>query len=211
MKNTVVYLVRHAEQLKIDKNNIIEDYQTSNEKIILSINGEKEAEKISKSLELSDIDTLWSSNYVRAIATAKYISFQNNIPINIDSNFNERMLGDLVELKILGKGRKNNYTTEQLLDENLKNKDGESRKEVQDRFFSSLESVLKENINKKVVIVSHGAAIKFILLNWCSLNDKNQIVYKNKVLIEEKLELPNIIKLTFNNEKLIDIENVKCI
>ena len=211
MKNTVVYLVRHAEQLKIDKNNIIEDYQTSNEKIILSINGEKEAEKISKSLELSDIDTLWSSNYVRAIATAKYISFQNNIPINIDSNFNERMLGDLVELKILGKGRKNNYTTEQLLDENLKNKDGESRKEVQDRFFSSLESVLKENINQKVVIVSHGAAIKFILLNWCSLNDKNQIVYKNKVLIEEKLELPNIIKLTFNNEKLIDIENVKCI
>lgn len=211
MKNTVVYLVRHAEQLKIDKNNIIEDYQTSNEKIILSINGEKEAEKISKSLELRNIDTLYSSNYVRAIATAKYISFQNNIPINIDSNFNERMLGDLVELKILGKGRKNNYTTEQLLDENLKNKDGESRKEVQDRFFSSLESVLKENINKKVVIVSHGAAIKFILLNWCSLNDKNQIVYKNKVLIEEKLELPNIIKLTFNNEKLIDIENVKCI
>ena len=211
MKNTVVYLVRHAEQLKIDKNNIIEDYQTSNEKIILSINGEKQAEKISKSLELRNIDTLYSSNYVRAIATAKYISFQNNIPINIDSNFNERMLGDLVELKILGKGRKNNYTTEQLLDENLKNKDGESRKEVQDRFFSSLESVLKENINKKVVIVSHGAAIKFILLNWCSLNDKNQIVYKNKVLIEEKLELPNIIKLTFNNEKLIDIENVKCI
>ena len=211
MKNTVVYLVRHAEQLKIDKNNIIEDYQTSNEKIILSINGEKEAEKISKSLELSDIDTLWSSNYVRAIATAKYISFQNNIPINIDSNFNERMLGDLVELKILGKGRKNNYTTEQLLDENLKNKDGESRKEVQDRFFKSLEKVVKDNPNKKVVIVSHGAAIKFILLNWCSLNDKNQIVYKDKVLIEEKLELPNIIKLTFNNEKLIDIENVKCI
>ena len=210
MKNTEVYLVRHAEQLKINKGNIIEDSQFSNEKIILSINGEKEAEKISKSIELSNVDILWSSNYVRAISTAKYISYQNNIPINIDPNFNERKLGDLIELSKLGESKKNSYTTEQLLDENLKNKDGESRKEVQNRFLKSLNTLLKENPHKRVVIVSHGAAIKYMLLKWCYLNNRNQITYNDKVIIEEKLELPNVIKLTFDSENLINIENIEC-
>lgn len=210
MKNTEVYLVRHAEQLKINKGNIIEDSQFSNEKIILSINGEKEAEKISKSIELSNVDILWSSNYVRAISTAKYISYQNNIPINIDPNFNERKLGDLIELSKLGENKKNSYTTEQLLDENLKNKDGESRKEVQNRFLKSLNTLLKENPHKRIVIVSHGAAIKYMLLKWCYLNNKNQITYNGKVIIEEKLELPNVIKLTFDSENLINIENIEC-
>ena len=94
MKNlTYVYLIRHSEQLKIE-NMILEneDSQISNEKIILSIEGEKKAEEISKLTELSNIDVLWSSNYVRAISTAKYIASQNNIDINIDENFNERKL-----------------------------------------------------------------------------------------------------------------------
>lgn len=92
-KLTQVYLIRHSEQLKIE-NKIVknEESQISNEKIILSVDGEKKAQEISKLKELSDIDILWSSNYVRAIATAKYIAKQNNIEINIDESFNERKL-----------------------------------------------------------------------------------------------------------------------
>lgn len=90
---TYIYLIRHSEQLKI-KNKIIEneESQTSNEKIILSVEGERKAKEISKLKELSNIDILWSSNYVRAISTAKYIANQNHIEINIDENFNERKL-----------------------------------------------------------------------------------------------------------------------
>ena len=90
---THVYLIRHSEQLKI-MNKIVknEESQISNEKIILSVEGEKKAQEISKLKELSNIDILWSSNYVRAIATAKYIAKQNNIEINIDESFNERKL-----------------------------------------------------------------------------------------------------------------------
>ena len=90
---TQVYLIRHAEQLKI-KNKIVknENSQISNEKIILSVAGEKEAEKISELEELKNIDMLWSSNYARAISTAKYIAEKNNIEINIDESFNERKL-----------------------------------------------------------------------------------------------------------------------
>lgn len=92
-KITRIFLIRHAEQLKI-KNKIIqnEDTQICNEKIILSVKGEKDAERIGKIPELQNINVLWTSNYVRAIATAKYIAMQKNIEINIDEGFNERKL-----------------------------------------------------------------------------------------------------------------------
>ena len=92
-KRTYIYLIRHSEQLKLKNQiNIKENSQISNEKIILSINGEKKAEEISKLEELKNIDYLYSSNYVRAISTAKYIAYQNNIDINIDENLGERKL-----------------------------------------------------------------------------------------------------------------------
>ncbi len=105
MKNlTQVYLIRHSEQLKIE-NKIVgnEESQISNEKIILSVEGEKKAQEISKLKELNNIDILWSSNYVRAIATAKYIAKQNHIEINIDESFNERKLRRFKKIRRVGK------------------------------------------------------------------------------------------------------------
>ena len=97
-------MIRHSEQLKI-KNKIIEneESQISNEKIILSVEGERKAKEISKLKELSNIDILWSSNYVRAISTAKYIANQNHIEINIDENFNERKLRRFKKFREVGK------------------------------------------------------------------------------------------------------------
>ena len=99
-KETTVYLIRHSKQLRI-MNKLVknEESQISNEKIILSVEGEKKAKEISKLRELSNIEILWSSNYVRAIATAKYIAEQNNIEINIDENFNERKLRRFKEVR----------------------------------------------------------------------------------------------------------------
>ena len=103
---TQVYLIRHSEQLKIE-NKIVknEESQISNEKIILSVEGEKKAQEISKLKELSNIDILRSSNYVRAIATAKYIAKQNHIEINIDENFNERKLRRFKKTRGVGKNK----------------------------------------------------------------------------------------------------------
>ena len=103
-KETTVYLIRHSKQLRI-MNKLVknEESQISNEKIILSVEGEKKAKEISKLRELSNIEILWSSNYVRAIATAKYIAEQNKIEINIDENFNERKLRRFKEVKRIRK------------------------------------------------------------------------------------------------------------
>ena len=99
-KETTVYLIRHSEQLRI-MNKLVENEgsQIGNEKIILSVEGERKAQEISKLKELSNIEILWSSNYVRAIATAKYIAEQNKIEINIDENFNERKLRRFKEVR----------------------------------------------------------------------------------------------------------------
>lgn len=203
-KETIVYLIRHSEQLKINGiKNIKEDDQINNEKITLSVEGENKAKELSKMNELNNIDAIWSSNYVRAIATAKYIAYRNNLEINIDSNFNERKLGNLKTLKELGKNKKYSYTEEQLLDKNLKNINGENGIEVNNRMTNSLNKILKENEGKKLVIVSHGMAIKFLLMNWCELNKDVKLVYKNTIL---DITSPCLLKLTFRKNELLDLE-----
>lgn len=206
MKETIIYLIRHSEQLKID-NKVVknENSQIENEKIILSVEGENKAKKISELEELKDINILWCSNYVRAIATAKYIAEKNNIEINIDENFGERKLGDLKELEIMGKDKKHSFTTEQLLDENLKNKDGENRKEVIKRMEYSFDKIFLQNINKKIVIVSHGAAIKFLLTKWCKINSNFKLEYNNT---EIKLNSPGVLELKFEGTNLINLRQI---
>lgn len=107
MKETIVYLIRHADTVKEDGiRNTNEDSQMINEKEILSIDGEKQSESLSKIKELRDIDVIWSSNYTRAKATAKYIAYENNISVNLDSMLCERKLGNLDELAIFMKNKK---------------------------------------------------------------------------------------------------------
>lgn len=85
-----IFLIRHADQLRVSNN--FENSQVANEKIILSVKGEKQAQKISQLKELKNIDEIFSSSYSRAISTAKYIAEENNIDIIIDKNLNERKL-----------------------------------------------------------------------------------------------------------------------
>ena len=153
---------------------------------------------------MQNIDLLVSSSYVRAVATAKYIASENNIEINVDERLNERKLGDLNTLKELGKDKKNSFTVEQLLDEHFKNKDGESRKEVSKRMNEFLDEILKGEKNK-IAIVSHGAAIKFLLMNWCKLNNENELQYKNSIIT---INSPGIIKLVFDNNGLINLKQI---
>ena len=207
MQKTTVYLIRHSEQLKIENNKEInESDQIKNEKIILSVEGEEKAKVLSQREELKNIDIIYSSNYVRAISTAKYIAYRNNSEINIDSNFNERKLGNLNNLKNIGKNKKYSYTEEQLLDEKLKNINGENRVEVNKRMTNALNKVLKQNEGKNIVIVSHGAAIKFLLMNWCKLNDELSLEYKGKELT---IDSPCLLKLIFRNSELVDLEQIK--
>lgn len=208
---TTIYLIRHSKQLKI--NIPKENSQIANEKIILSILGEEKAKQLSIFLKNNyNIDYLYSSNYVRAISTAKYISDIFNIDINIDSNFGERKLGDLNSLEKLAIGKKNSYSIDQILNENFKNIGSESMLDVRKRALLSLNKILKNHSGKNICIVTHGALIKFLLLNYCNLNKENMTIeFNGKKIVGMKLDSPDIIKLEFNNLDIETIEHIPCL
>ena len=185
-----------------DYNN--ESLQLQNEKMPLSIEGEELASNISKESELQNIDVVISSNYVRAMSTAKYISNANNVNLIVNSAFGERKFGinSWDELPSDFGLRQNN-------DENYKVGDGESQKEVRERVYKALMDVIDKYKDKRIVIVSHGSAILWLLKQWCDIDLKNKcIIFNDKLILYDNIFNCTTFKLEFDNKKLVNIEKV---
>lgn len=209
---TEVYLIRHSEKYR-NFNNIINDdsFQLFNEKIILSINGEMLANKLANMEEMSNIDVVFASNYVRSIGTAKYIAYRNKIDVNIDKNFGERIYGiNSVD------GIMDNFNVKQWNDIDYKLPNGESRRDVTNRMYNALIRVINDYKNKRIAIVSHGTAISFLLDKWCyvfvNYNNDNKmntkIVFKNKIIFDNNISAPCVFKIVFDDNNIISIENI---
>lgn len=92
---TEVFLIRHSEQYRdYEYNAGLENERERNKKIILSVEGEEKAKIFAEKEELKDIDIIYSSDFARAIATAKYIAKNNNLTINTDERLGERTIRD---------------------------------------------------------------------------------------------------------------------
>ena len=199
MKDTIIYLIRHAETVEENGiRNTEESSQIINEKEILSVYGEEQSKELSENKELKNIDVIWTSSYTRAKATTKYIANNNNLCINIDSNLNE--LAEFMKNK-----NTRDPSQEQLLDRKFKTSDGESAEETNQRMTKFFDRILKEYAGKKIAVISHGGSIKFFLLNWCEVNKEIKLVYKNVVL---DITSPCLLKMTFRGDELINIEQL---
>lgn len=193
--------------LKVNNEFNNDNLQIQNEKSSLSIEGEQIAKDKLNNKEFANIDILFSSSYVRAIQTAKYIAEKNNLEINVISDFGERKFGinSWSELP-------DNFGEKQFLDENYKTEFGESQKEVRERTFNALMNVLKSD-DKKIAIVFHGTAMLFLLMTWCKVvpdSDKYKIFFNgNELFCGKHFDFCETFKLTFNDNELIDIENIK--
>lgn len=203
-----VYLIRHSKPLKVNNEFNNDNLQIQNEKSSLSIEGENIANEKLNNKEFDNIDILFSSNYVRAIQTAKYLSAKNNIEINIISDLGERKFGinswnELPE----------NFERKQFLDENYKIGNGESQKEVRDRMYSTIMKILEENSNKRIAIVSHATAISYLLKNWCDIQvveDKLRYSFNKKIILDGYFNYCETFKLEFDDKnKIISIKNIK--
>ena len=208
---TTLYLIRHSIKERIFGDlDSLESFQIRNEKLILSLEGEEKALELSKHSELQKVDELWASNYVRAISTAKYISDSNNIKLNISSAFDERHYGlwdDNVD--------KEDFWINQFINKDLKNVNGESQVDVQNRMHVKIKEILSRNDNKKIAIVCHNACILFYLLKFCKLikaevNKKLTIKFNDKILIKDNImKSPSIMKLEFEGDKLLNISYIE--
>ncbi len=200
-----LYLMRHSEPFKKYKGieDVKEDILFSNIKSPLSVYGEHFAESISHDNEFNDIDIVWSSNYVRAMSTAKYFANRNNLKVNITDKLGERIHGvnSWDELP-------SDFEIHQLVDENYKIGNGENQKEVRERMLSFINNLLNENKNKRILIVSHATAITFLLKTWCEI--KEDYKFNDKTFFNGKWNYCETFKLIFNdNNELINIENLK--
>lgn len=203
---TTVYIIRHSEPFKDHKG--IEDTKDSiiisNIKSPLSIAGEKLAEKISKLEEFKNVDTVWSSNYVRAMSTAKYFANENNLKVNISDKLNERLHGVETWEEL-----PSDFEQHQMIDENYKMSKGENKKEVQQRVLYLLNNLLTEYKDKRILIVGHSTATSFLLSTWCEINYESYYKFNGKTFFDGKYNYCETFKLTFDDKKLINIENVK--
>ena len=213
MENTVVYLIRHS--LRFDSLDLIDKYQTTQgkdlkrEKIILSVLGEKRAEKLSNEQELQNVDIAYASNCVRTLETAKYLVEKQNIRINLDERFDERRIG------INNDKEFPNWYALQFFDENFKTQGGESQKEVRKRFEEAFNEVINENKGKRIAIFSHGLAIMFFLLKWCKIEnvDENKKItasFNGQVFFDKIYNAPEVFKLILDeNLNPISVELIE--
>lgn len=205
---TLIYLIRHAQPIKIELKNVNnnDDCQIQNEKQVLSLKGEKQAFELSKKDIFKNIDSVYSSKYVRAIETAKYIASENNIPILIDERVGERKLG--VEEK------SKEFWLEQMYNENIKAIGGENQKEVRKRMIESIEDILKNEKGKKVAVVTHATAMTFLLMNWCKLENaildgkKRKLSFNNKIVIDDSFNTPEVFELVFDDDVIYSIKRI---
>ena len=197
-----IYVMRHSEPLKYNSIENSDSLQLQNEKIILSENGENIAKEKSKNAELQNFDIVFSSSYVRAISTAKYFT---NDKVNIIESFGERKFGidkweDMPE----------NFGEKQFIDFNYKTPNGESLNEVLERELKSLNKILNEYSDKKILIVGHSTALAALFSKWCEVHYTGEYKFKGETFFDGIWNFCETFKLDFDDDNiLINIINIK--
>ena len=145
----------------------------------MSIQGEEQSKKLSDNVELQNLDVIWSSNYTRAKATAKYIAYKNKLQYNLDKRLSERKLGNLEDLaKFMAYKETRDPSREQLAFPEFKTRDGESANETNKRMNEFISEILEKYEGKRIAVISHGGSIKFLLLSYCKVNKNLNLEYK---------------------------------
>ena len=199
---TTIYFMRHSETLTSTNVYNNDSFQLQNEKWVLTKNGEELAREKSKIDELKDFDIVFSSNYVRAISTAKYFTKDT---INIDERFGERKYGinNWDELP-------DDFGNKQFNDFDYKTKNGESLNEVIEREEKALNEILSKYKDKKVLIVGHSTALSALLSKWCTISYTEPYTYEGKELFDGKWNFCETFKLEFDDDNnLVSIKNLR--
>ena len=209
---TIVYISRHSQPFRklLGEYKVNEIEQIRNEKNSLSVDGEKYADQMSNCPELLNVESLYSSHYVRAMATAKYIAEKNGIELNVDERLGERRFGvnDMSELP-------STFFEDQFRDWDYKLPNGESANDVSKRMNDALSEILNLNKGKVIAIVSHGTAISAMLKKWCDvkLNEETkfiEIFFYNKLVFDGNWKCPELFKIEIDdNNSLVNIENIR--
>lgn len=184
---TSIYMIRHAESPFIFG-------QERTRK--LSLQGEKDAQKVTDLMINQEIDLIISSPYTRAIQTIEEIAVANNLEVKIYEELRERQLKGAYKLpeEEIQRAIKKSYE-----DTDFRLSGGESVKDVQNRALPIIKALLNKYAGKTILIGTHGNVMTVIM----NFFDK-EYGYE----FWKKTSKPDIYKLVFSGETLQSVDRV---
>ena len=201
-----IYLVSNNLMSKV-KFNFLKDVDLNEARTftMLSKKGEDNAHLLSKNPNLENIDIIYTSKYFNALETAKIIAEEKEMDLYIADDLSERLVGELGsnEYRFLKGMQEHDFT--------YKLTNGESIKEVNGRMKAFLTKILNSK-EEQILVISHNIAIMSLLTSFChkgfSLDDHLILNYQDNVLFDGVFHEMDLIKITMDNKKIINIERI---
>lgn len=158
--NTTVYLVRHTQTVGNIEKRLTgrQDYELTNE-------GIQYVKLLEKELESVKFDVAYCSLSDRTKKTIQGIANNNNIPIIQDVNLNEMYFGiyDGWKWEDVNKVNPKIHEMHVKTNEIMGIENQETTKQVATRMYKCILNIIKNNIEKTILICSHGVAIEAFL------------------------------------------------
>ncbi|MFR3911427.1 MAG: histidine phosphatase family protein [Clostridium paraputrificum] len=196
-----VYLTRHGQTVwNLDKR--LQGSGNSE----LTDHGIEQAEQLKKRVDSIQLDTIYTSPLERARKTANIIRGNRNIEIIEVDAFKEISFGEYEghteeELLKIGRGKEIKEIFNGNMD--IKAPGGESLRNLYDRVGETLENILKNSINKNILIVAHGMTLKAVM----NYFNKENGFYK-EIMGQASLTKINCYKDEFQFEYINDTSHI---
>ncbi|MCM3109596.1 histidine phosphatase family protein [Lederbergia lenta] len=184
---TVLFMIRHAQS----------PFVFGKERTRkLSEQGEHDAKAITEIMRKEKVDIIVSSPYSRAIQTIENIAIEKRLKMQFFEELKERPIKGEYKLpkKDLLKAIKKSYD-----DKDYCLPGGETMRQAQERALPVISQLLNEYKGKNIIIGTHGN-IMTIIMNYFD----QQYGYK----FWKGTSKPDIYKLSFNENKLSDVERL---
>ena len=193
-----LYLVRHGES----EWNALGKVQGQSD-TDLNNKGIEQAKEVAERLCKEDIDLIYSSDLKRAYETAEIIGDKLDLEVDILCGIRELNFGtwEGLDTETIEAEHNDHYKQWRTEPHKITFVDGEDLLTVQKRALKDIDKVRKENPDKNILLVSHGTAIKTIILGLLDIDISkyNKMTVGNvSVSIIEFREFSPVLKL-FND------------
>lgn len=203
---TTIYLINNT--LTMNKLDYSEETLEQRRKMrILSIEGEKESEKLVNLDYLKRVNVIYSSPYVMAVGTAKYLAHKLELETLITRELGERVLGAIGDKKIrmINEMQENDFS--------YKLSGGESLNDVKRRMTCFINKIKRLEKDKTIAMFTHNVAITSYLSEHCTkgFNLDNRLIlnYGEEAIIDGAWDGINIIEIIFDGDNVVSIKRKK--
>ncbi|HDX9590567.1 TPA: histidine phosphatase family protein [Bacillus pseudomycoides] len=185
---TYIYMVRHGESPKTEGNERTRG---------LTEKGKLDANRVTELLKDEGVDTFISSPYSRAMLTIEELAHFYEKEILIDENLRECMFTS--DDTIMSDKELYPLVKEMFSSPHYSLRGGESKADCQNRAVAVLKEILTDFKGHKIVIGTHGLVMTLMMEYYDSQ-------YGYEFLMETSK--PDVYKMKFNGEQLIDIKRL---